>query len=194
MVRKHYTTAVKAQVVRKLFKEDKTLAQVAAEHAFHPTQLVKWRATALHDLPSRFARKDSAEALKVDYKTRMAALYEEIGHFQNNWLGSKGHLVSTLSSAERRALSEREAIALPLAVQAELLGVSRSSLYYQPRQPAVAEVALKHRIDEIYTQYPFYGSRRIAAHLRREGVSGTCKAMLRHMRERVSRGSVLDPT
>jgi putative transposase len=68
-------------------------------------------------------------------------------------------------------------------VQAELLGVSRSSLYYQPRPFSAEEVALKHRIDEIYTQYPFYGSRRIAAHLRGEGVSVNRKAVQRHMRE-----------
>jgi len=64
-----------------------------------------------------------------------------------------------------------------------LLGISRSSLYYQPRQPSAEEVALKHRIDAIYTQFPFYGSRRIAAHLYREGVSVNLKAVQRHMRE-----------
>jgi len=80
-------------------------------------------------------------------------------------------------------LIEREATAIPVAVQAELLGVSRSSLYYRPRQPSAEEVALKHRIDAIYTQYPSYGSRRIAAHLRREGASVNRKAVQRHMRE-----------
>jgi len=44
-------------------------------------------------------------------------------------------------------------------------------------------VALKHRIDAIYTQYPFYGSRRIAAQLRREGKEVNRKAVQRHMRE-----------
>jgi putative transposase len=72
---------------------------------------------------------------------------------------------------------------LPLAVQAELLSLSRSSLYYWPVQPAAEEVALKHRIDEIYTAYPFYGSRRITAQLRREGQRVNRKAVQRHMRE-----------
>jgi putative transposase len=68
-------------------------------------------------------------------------------------------------------------------VQAELLGISRSSLYYQPRLPSAAEVALKHGIDAIYTQYPFYGSRRITAQLRRDGLIVNRKAVQRHMRE-----------
>ena len=72
---------------------------------------------------------------------------------------------------------------VPLVVQAALLGVSRASLYYQPVAPSPEEVALKHRIDALYTAYPFYGSRRIAAVLRREGRVLNRKAVQRHMRE-----------
>lgn len=41
MIRKHYTSTFKAQVVRELLKEDKTLAELATEHGIHPTQLIK---------------------------------------------------------------------------------------------------------------------------------------------------------
>lgn len=78
---------------------------------------------------------------------------------------------------------ERDENELPLHIQAELLSLSRSSLYYQAVTPSAEEVALKHRIDEIYTNYPFYGSRRIAAQLRREGKLTNRKAVQRHMRE-----------
>jgi len=73
-----------------------------------------------------------------------------------------------LSRTERRALIEGEGRILSLKKQAELLSLSRSSLYYQPVSPTAEEIKLKHRIDEIFTRYPFYGSRRITAHLRRE--------------------------
>ncbi len=43
-------------------------------------------------------------------------------------------------------------------------------------------MALKQRIDETYTRYPFYGSRRRAVHLRREGVLVNRKAVQRHRR------------
>lgn len=81
------------------------------------------------------------------------------------------------------ALIERERSELPLTQQAELLSVSRASLYYQPREPTASEIAIKHRIDEIYTQCPFYGSRKIEAQLRREGVVINRKTAQRHMRE-----------
>ena len=47
---------------------------------------------------------------------------------------------------------ERAGSDLPLAVQAELLGLSRSSRYYRPAGPPPEEVALKHRSAEIYTR------------------------------------------
>jgi putative transposase len=78
---------------------------------------------------------------------------------------------------------EREQSDLPLTVQADLLSLSRSSLYYHPHAPSLEEVAIKHRIDALYTQYPFYGSRRIAAHLGRDGLVINRKAVQRHMRE-----------
>jgi len=78
---------------------------------------------------------------------------------------------------------ERAQPEVPLEVQAELLGLSRSSLYYRPVAPSAAEVALKHRIDEIYTAHPYYGSRRVAATLQREGTVVNRKAVQRHMQE-----------
>jgi transposase len=88
MMRKRYTPTSKAQVVRDLLKEDKTLAQLFAEYAVHPTQLIKWRATALQELPSLFRRQDSTVALQADYEARLAALYEEIGRLSTQvaWL------------------------------------------------------------------------------------------------------------
>jgi putative transposase len=80
-------------------------------------------------------------------------------------------------------LVEREGSELPLTAQAELLSLSRSSLYYQPLPPSEEEIKLKHRIDEIYTQWPFYGSRRIRALLKREGWLINRKRVQRYMRE-----------
>jgi putative transposase len=72
---------------------------------------------------------------------------------------------------------------LPISGQARLLDLNRSHLYYQPAAPTAAELALKRRIDEIYTETPFYGIRRITAQLQREGVIVNHKAVARHMRE-----------
>jgi len=78
---------------------------------------------------------------------------------------------------------EHQAEALALSTQAELLGVSRSSLYYQPAPPPPEEVAIKHRIDELYTAHPFYGSRKITVLLAEEGGPINRKRVQRYMRE-----------
>ena len=57
-----------------------------------------------------------------------------------------------------------------LSRQCELLGVSRSSQYYEPRGESAANLALMRRMDELHLEYPFYGSRQMARHLRRGGV------------------------
>lgn len=63
---------------------------------------------------------------------------------------------------------ERKNSDLPLSVQAEMLSLNRTNLYYQPVGPSTQEISAKHRIDEIYTAHPYYGSRRITAVLRKE--------------------------
>jgi len=94
MMRKHYTPIFKAAVVWELLQEDKTLAQLAAEHGVHPTQLIKWRAVALEGLPSLFTKQDSTAALTADYEARLAAVYEEIGRLSTQvaWLKRRSGL------------------------------------------------------------------------------------------------------
>jgi putative transposase len=53
--------------------------------------------------------------------------------------------------------------------QAELLELSRSSVYYAPRPLSERDLRLMRRIDELHLQLPFYGSRKLADALRREG-------------------------
>ncbi len=49
-----------------------------------------------------------------------------------------------------------------LSRQAELLGISRGSLYYQPRPGSEDDLKLMRRIDELHMEYPFAPSRDIA--------------------------------
>ena len=59
---------------------------------------------------------------------------------------------------------------LPLGRQAELLRLSRSTLYYEPRPVPADELAIMHRIDALHLDYPFAGSRMLRDLLRGEGV------------------------
>ena len=59
---------------------------------------------------------------------------------------------------------------LPLARQAEILQLSRSSLYYRPWPVPPADLAIMRRIDELHLDYPFAGSRMLRDLLCAEGI------------------------
>src|SRR6476659_2618991 len=90
-MRKQFSAAFKAQVVQELLKEDQSIAQLAAEYGVHPTQLGKWKALALHGLPSLFEERAEVGALKTAHDAQLTALYAEIGRLttQVAWLKKK---------------------------------------------------------------------------------------------------------
>jgi len=53
--------------------------------------------------------------------------------------------------------------------QAQLLDLSRSSVYYRPRPVSVQDLQWMRRIDELHLEAPFFGARKLAAQIRREG-------------------------
>ena len=71
-----------------------------------------------------------------------------------------------LSTAEKRRLIEPDHSCLPADEQCSLLGLSRSSYYYRACSENLLNLELAHRLDEIYTKNPFYGSRRMMHCLR----------------------------
>ncbi|CAG7658999.1 IS3 family transposase IS120 [Paenibacillus allorhizosphaerae] len=70
-----------------------------------------------------------------------------------------------------------------ILVQADLLSLNRSSLYYKPVPPSSEEIRLKHRIDELYTEHSFMGYRTIATIMNREGNPIHKNTVRRYMRE-----------
>jgi len=58
---------------------------------------------------------------------------------------------------------------LSLSRQCEILKISRSSLYYTPVGFSPETLELMRQIDRVFTKYPFFGSRQIAAYLPRIG-------------------------
>src|SRR5512147_1323609 len=67
--------------------------------------------------------------------------------------------------------------------QCELLGLSRSSLYYEPVGETSEDLRLMRLIDEQYTACPFYGSRRMSAWLVEQGEEVNRKRVQRLMRK-----------
>ena len=60
---------------------------------------------------------------------------------------------------------------LSVVKQAKLLGLARSTIYYEARTVGAADLVLMRRMDELHLLYPFAGSRMLAGLLSGEGYS-----------------------
>ena len=70
---------------------------------------------------------------------------------------------------------------ISIARQCELIGLPRSSYYRKPVQGTEEAMRVVRRIDEVYTKYPFFGSRKIRDFMRREGYTINRKRVQRFM-------------
>ena len=87
-----------------------------------------------------------------------------------------------MSRSDRLALVDHGDRVVPVVAQCRLLKVTRSSLYYRPAPVSADDLAVMRRMDELHLAWPFYGSRRMVAVLRREGWPVNRKRIKRLMR------------
>ena len=87
-----------------------------------------------------------------------------------------------MNRSERLALIDHDDPVLPVVAQCRLLKIARSTLYYRPVPMSADDLTVMRRIDELHLAWPFYGSRRMAAVLRREGWDVNRKRAKRLMR------------
>jgi putative transposase len=88
-----------------------------------------------------------------------------------------------MSAPDRYALVDRDHAVLSIRRQCELLGITRSSVYRPLAANDDDDLALMRRIDELFTAWPFLGSRRMTVMLRTEGHQVNRKRVRRLMRK-----------
>jgi putative transposase len=97
-----------------------------------------------------------------------------------SWTGSKKNQVGSLE--HKRRLIEPAHPEVSIAQQCELLGLARSSYYYQPTGESEENLLLMRLLDEQYTRTPFYGILRMTAWLRSQGYEVNHKRVARLLR------------
>ncbi|CAM4419400.1 Integrase catalytic domain-containing protein [Palleronia rufa] len=75
-----------------------------------------------------------------------------------------------MSPAKKKAMIRGDHPELGVSQQCRLVKLSRSAFYYMPVGIDAKTLALMKAIDRVFTKYPFFGSRQIAAYLRRDGI------------------------
>ena len=181
--RKRYTPNQKAAIVLEVLREERSISQIASEYGVHPNLIYKWKKEGLENFHEVYEdHKQEKRVIQEQHQAEKENLYAQIGRLttQVNWL--KKNLALTTLKSERKQMIEKKNEKISLKEQATLLSLSRSGLYYQQMGPSPKEIAIKHRIDEIFTCWPFYGSRRITAVLRKE-MTISRKTVQKYMRE-----------
>ena len=96
-----------------------------------------------------------------------------------NLTGSKKNLVC--STAQKRLLIDLKHQKISVVRQCQLLGLSHSSLYYQPAPVSTENLTLMRLLDEEYTRHPFLGVIKLTDWLKKQGYSHVGTRRTRHL-------------
>lgn len=155
-MKKAFTPRQKAVVALEALKEIKTPNQLAGEYEIHPVHVGVWKKKLTKKAHTIFSNENKKAANQQ--QALIDRLYRLIGQrdVEVEWLKKN----CTLNHEQKAMLVDRRYSDITLSRQAELLGISRASIYYTP-QERQEDKRHMDMIDAIYTDYPFYGSRRI---------------------------------
>ncbi len=79
--RKTYPASLKVEIVREIWRETRSISQIAAQYGIHPNQLYTWRDQAAAALPAFFTAQVAATlaAQQAAHAVEVEQLYAEIG-------------------------------------------------------------------------------------------------------------------
>ena len=169
---KVFSAEQKTKIVLELLKEDQTIGQLATKYQITTKSIQNWKKQFLDNAAIAFepARavsefKDEIEALKKENDALAKALGKTT--VERDWAVGK---LNSLDLSNKKDLVDSKLSTVSMTRQCEMIGVSRSSLYYTPKPISDFNLQLLHAIDKIYTDNPEYGYRFIHKQLLEDGV------------------------
>lgn len=165
--RRNFSAKFKSELVIELLKEEKDLNTIASENNIQPNLLRNWKKKFLDKASVVFddSREDNLKeklALERKEKTEYA---KKVGQLtmQVDWLKKnlKKHLdLTTRVNLVRNLLKTKE---FPIKTGAELLGINRTSVYYNGTHISQEELECKAIIDHLHTDNPAWGARQMSS-------------------------------
>ena len=178
-MRRKIDAALKAKIALEAFREQASVADLAQRYQVHPNQVYAGKKQLQEHAARAFDSMVGQEA-EAQGEREIERLHAKIGQLrvENHFCQE----IRTMSAPDRRAKPGRDHPQLPVRRQCGMLGLARSGVYRPPRSANHDDLALMRRIDELFTRWPFLGSRRMTAMLRAEGHAINRKRMQRLMR------------
>ena len=173
--RKTYSADFKAKLVLEVLEGEKTLNEIASAYEIIPKNLINWKQQFLENMSLAFDKSSVVKEYKDEIETLQKSndeLAKKVGNLTIEKDFLEGKLVSLVSSKERKTLVDTK-LNMSLNKQCELLHVSKSSLYYSSNKPfsSKSDIKILDAINNIYSDFPSYGYRRIHSQLLKDGYS-----------------------
>jgi putative transposase len=173
--RKTYSADFKAKVVLEILEAEQTINEIASKYELLPANVKNWKKMFLENMSLAF---DKSTVVK-EYKTELETVKKEKDMIAKK-LGEtivekeflEGKLESLVSSKSRKTFvdSKHE---LSINKQCKLLHIAKSTLYYEPvkKFSSDADIKFLNLLNEIHSEFPYYGTRRLVTALENEGIN-----------------------
>ena len=171
--RKTYSAEFKAKVVLEVLEAELTLNQIASKYELLPANVKNWKKMFLENMSLAFDKstvvKEYKEKIEV-LQSSNDSLARKVGNLtvEKDFLVEK--LLSLVSSKTRKKFVDTKH-ELSLNQQCKLLHIAKSTLYYEAIKRFSTEWDIKflNELNEIHSDFPYYGTRRLVTALENEG-------------------------
>jgi len=171
--RKVYSADFKAKLVLEVLESEDTLNSIASKYGILPKNLQNWKKQFMENISLAF---DKSTVVK-EYKNEIEALQKDkdelakkVGNLTMEKDFLEGKLVSLVSSKVRKTFIDAKH-ELSINKQCEILHIAKSTLYYKPtkRFSSKEDIEMLNALNDIYSEFPYYGTRRLVTALENKG-------------------------
>jgi len=171
--RKTYSAEFKAKVVLEVLEAEQTLNQIASKYELLPANVKNWKKMFLENMSLAFDKSTVVKEYKIEIeslKESNSTLAKKVGNLtvEKDFLVEK--LQCLVSSKTRKKFVDTKH-KLSLNKQCEILHIAKSTLYYEAVKRFSSEWDIKflNVLNEIHSDFPYYGTRRLVTALENEG-------------------------
>lgn len=182
---KKYSADFKSKVVIELLNGDQTLNQVCSKYSLVPKSVQNWKKTFLANASLAFNIDSAVSEFKNEIQKKekeVNELHRQLGKrsAELEWATKK---LKSLGSDMKKSLIDSKLRSVPVVQQCALLGFNRSNYYYESKDNQEKKIQILRAIDEIYTEIPFYGYRKVYRQLIQKGYKIGVNQVRNYMRE-----------
>jgi putative transposase len=171
--RKTYTADFKAKVVLEVLESEQSINEIASKYELLPVNVKNWKKLFLENMSLAFDKSTVVKEYKEKIETLEKSndqLAKKVGNLsvEKDFLMEK--LQGLVSSKSRKTFVDAKHD-LSINKQCKLLQIAKSTLYYEPvkRFSSDGELKFLNKLNDIYSEFPYYGTRRLVTALGNEG-------------------------